>query len=1120
MNRKRLGELLVEAGLIDGLQLESALGHQRQWGGRLGRIVVQMGFVPEHRMLAVLAAKLGVPVADPPPDDLHPRVIAEIPADFAARWLVFPLGLRREARGDALVVAMSDPTNVEALDALRFLTGKAIHVALAGDTALEGWIRRFYFGDRRADPAQVATIQQAQQALADVQFGGQTVEFEDDIPLVTGAIVSSPTPPPQPAPLGAPAAPPPSPSPSPVMADPFAAFGPTSTSPADPFAAFGAPPTAPPPSADPFAAAQLAPIEVPGARTETGLRGIAELAPLSPRPEAEWDARVPTTAPASTAAPVFAPAGSFLGEPDDDVAAPVPPPTTVTAPPPPAAAAPPVEVPPPPAPAMSMPPAPAPEVPSFDAPAPTPPPPPPALVAPPSPLAGPSWADFLEDSLPPPPATTPPVAAMPTAEPPPPGAAMPTTEAVPPVAAMPAAPALPSVPATPTSTPTLLAPSAACPRCAAPRVEAARFCPFCGMSFVAPAAAPPPDLRTTRVDVALADVAAPAERPEPTRIDVALADVGAPAERPEPTRFDMALADVAPAVAVEPPGPVVAPPADAPPADAGVAAPVDAAPVEAVDAPADAVALGIDLAPVDASPVEATPADAMALGFDLAPVDADVAAPVDDAPADADVVVDVDVAFEAADAPSAVDDSVEAAGASSSNALAAQWADAAERPMPRQETDTRNALGWVPPSREVLTVREPAAPAPEPILTYAPAAVAVAAAAPVAPWARFAPPPAPTPPAMSTGPDGIDVEPPAPVAPVNDMAPVADGANDTAALANDTGEIPTADTGEFDAVDVALGSEAKAPAGATAGVPSDVDPVASDIVALAPAPDVGGDAPVGDVVAPTADAPAPESAAVALVSDAHPTAIDVDVDVAQADLAQTDVASVHPPSSDLATAPAVAPPGDGLPDAAPALEASEAFAFGAGATLEDLETIDVSDLDDAPPAPALPTAPAPAPSPLAVPPSPWQVAVGGPVGPLADEAPWPLPPSDSAALHDDPFAPMPAPAMTLPTPATPPTESWSVGPVGVVAGFDVVGGSAPGGVPPSAPAEPPALPAWQPQPDAPAPPPMKLTPTMVMKLDPAEQRRLLAVLIERANVGPDVLSSPPAPATDDDPSKR
>jgi hypothetical protein len=265
----------------------------------------------------VLAATLGVPIADPPSDDLHPRVVEEIPSDFATRWLVFPLGLRREPRGDNLVVAMSDPTNFEALDALRFHTGKVIHVALAGDTAIESWIRRFYFGDTSPEPAQVATIQQAQQALAGVQFGGHTVDLDDDIPLVTGAIVSSPTPPPAPTPL-----PPPTQAPPPTLADPFAAFAratAVATSPVDIDV-----------DVDPFAALNLAPVEVAASRSEAGRHGFSELAPLAPPPAAEWDAHVPVgaaptvaplpvAAPVSMSAPVFAPAGGFLGEPEDEL---------------------------------------------------------------------------------------------------------------------------------------------------------------------------------------------------------------------------------------------------------------------------------------------------------------------------------------------------------------------------------------------------------------------------------------------------------------------------------------------------------------------------------------------------------------------------------------------------------------------------------------------------------------------------------------------------------------------------------------------------------------------------------------------------------------------------------
>jgi hypothetical protein len=119
----------------------------------------------------------------------------------------------------------------------------------------------------------------------------------------------------------------------------------------------------------------------------------------------------------------------------------------------------------------------------------------------------------------------------------------------------------------------------------------------------------------------------------------------------------------------------------------------------------------------------------------------------------------------------------------------------------------------------------------------------------------------------------------------------------------------------------------------------------------------------------------------------------------------------------------------------------------------------------------------------------------------------------AAVAHvDDPFAS----SAVEPPPPLPSPDPWEVTPATVV---DPALAEAPGAPSPiEAPA--PALAAWPATPDAPAPPPMKLTPTMVMKLEPAEQRRLLALLLERANVGMEVLSSPPTPASDDDPTTR
>ena len=189
--RKRLGELLVEAGEIDQMQLQAALGHQKQWGGRLGEVVVQMGFTTEERMVKTLSRQLDIPLADFP-DPIHARVLAEVPREMAEQWGVIPLGLKRDSRGETLYIAMSDPTNYDAIDALQFKTGKRIAPMLAGDSKLQQLIRRYHHGERTIDLLPTVAVAAAA-AQMQVQFSGLEVDLAAaELPTVTG----SPLPPP------------------------------------------------------------------------------------------------------------------------------------------------------------------------------------------------------------------------------------------------------------------------------------------------------------------------------------------------------------------------------------------------------------------------------------------------------------------------------------------------------------------------------------------------------------------------------------------------------------------------------------------------------------------------------------------------------------------------------------------------------------------------------------------------------------------------------------------------------------------------------------------------------------------------------------------------------------
>ena len=140
---KKLGELLKDAGLIDDFQLQSALSYQRNWGGKLGAILIELEFVREDDLAKIIAEKLRTPYVNLFEPLVPEDVIKLIKDDIVKRYNVIPA----KQDGGTLVVAMADPLNYEAVDALRFITGLKIKPALALDSEIRDAIRKYYDGE-------------------------------------------------------------------------------------------------------------------------------------------------------------------------------------------------------------------------------------------------------------------------------------------------------------------------------------------------------------------------------------------------------------------------------------------------------------------------------------------------------------------------------------------------------------------------------------------------------------------------------------------------------------------------------------------------------------------------------------------------------------------------------------------------------------------------------------------------------------------------------------------------------------------------------------------------------------------------------------------------------------
>src|SRR5882762_2729093 len=155
--RKRLGQLLTELKVIDEHQLQSALGHQKQWGGKLGVILVQKGFCREDQMVSALSQHLGMPAVRLSEVKIDPLAVKTVSRSVAERLHVFAYEVTGSGRSEVITIAMSDPTDLSAVDQLAFHTGKRIKPMLAGDSDVIAAIQQHYSADMQT-PGQVQPL--------------------------------------------------------------------------------------------------------------------------------------------------------------------------------------------------------------------------------------------------------------------------------------------------------------------------------------------------------------------------------------------------------------------------------------------------------------------------------------------------------------------------------------------------------------------------------------------------------------------------------------------------------------------------------------------------------------------------------------------------------------------------------------------------------------------------------------------------------------------------------------------------------------------------------------------------------------------------------------------------
>ena len=142
LNANRLGEMLLEAGLIDQFQLESALSLQRNLGGQIGSALVKLGYIPEQTILEYLEIQekyARIPLED---ISLSEDIKQLLSFDKMLELIVIPIELNVVNSEKTLRVAMTDPTSVDIVDMLQFITGCRILPVVATEEEILTAIRR------------------------------------------------------------------------------------------------------------------------------------------------------------------------------------------------------------------------------------------------------------------------------------------------------------------------------------------------------------------------------------------------------------------------------------------------------------------------------------------------------------------------------------------------------------------------------------------------------------------------------------------------------------------------------------------------------------------------------------------------------------------------------------------------------------------------------------------------------------------------------------------------------------------------------------------------------------------------------------------------------------------
>lgn len=148
----QMGDILIKEDVINLDQLKTAIQEQKETGKRLGETLLNLGYIDEHQLVAYLSKQYGVPAINLDQFDISLEILKAVSRETAIKHKLIPIN----KSGSTLVVAMSDPSNIFAVDDLKFATGNNIEVVVTSERSIRNAIERFYGSQQEWEEAQKA----------------------------------------------------------------------------------------------------------------------------------------------------------------------------------------------------------------------------------------------------------------------------------------------------------------------------------------------------------------------------------------------------------------------------------------------------------------------------------------------------------------------------------------------------------------------------------------------------------------------------------------------------------------------------------------------------------------------------------------------------------------------------------------------------------------------------------------------------------------------------------------------------------------------------------------------------------------------------------------------------